>query len=81
MSQKGASVVMAHNSKEYKGKQYDSYTGVIKIKGKEYLLKTQCEEGSDEITMYEGKEKGNSLFYINVFELKPQSQRKQKNEL
>lgn len=79
MSNQSATVVLGHKTRTYKGEEKHSFNGIVKIKGKEYLLTVSADEDSPII--YEGKKEGTPLMYVNVIELKPQSQRKRKNEL
>lgn len=73
-----ATVILGEKKNTYKGNEYLNFVGVLKIKGKDYLLSVQSEGGSPKIL--ESRE-GNPIMYVNVVELKPQSERKRRNEL
>lgn len=74
-----ATVVLGHKESTYRGEQKESFTGVVKIKNKDYLLSISAEDGTP--ISYESKKDGTPIIYCNVVALKPKSERKQRNEI
>lgn len=80
-SKSQATIIFNHQTKEYQGRAYSSFTAVLKAKGKEYLIKLPCLDDSQDINTYVSDKTDKPFFYGNVFELDSNRTRKRKNEI
>ncbi len=79
---KGKFVALRHKTKSYRGKDYDSYVGSIKVGSQEILLSINA-DGIDPAVI-EGEYKGNTThsIFVNLHKIDPRNKQKGKrNEL